>query len=142
MTGLEAISASNGWAISALGISIVFTGLTLLSITIAQLHKFLDMWEKRAEYYDRFKEKFIKKTKEQDQLESCTVLPFDVTESARNFKMLVDHIGEPFPLPKLLRFAKKCGLAHPHSSLNALILSGAIKPDDEGYYYWNKNISY
>ena len=64
MTGLEAISASNGWAISVLGISIVFSGLTLLSITIAQLHKLLDMWERRAEYYDRFKEKFIKKTKE------------------------------------------------------------------------------
>ncbi len=141
MTGLEAISANNGWVISVLGISIVFSGLTLLSITIAQLHKFLDMWERRTDYYDRFKKRF-RKTKEQDQLEECSVLPFDITESAKNFKMLADHIGEPFPLPKLLRFAKKCGLAHPHSSLNALILSGAIKPDDEGYYYWNEDTSY
>jgi len=36
--GIEAINANNGWAISAVGITIVFSGLVLLSFVIAQLH--------------------------------------------------------------------------------------------------------
>ena len=43
--GLDAISASNGWAISVVGISIVFTGLVSLSAVISQLHKLVDLFE-------------------------------------------------------------------------------------------------
>ena len=45
MTGLEAISAHNGWSIAAVGITIVFTGLTMLCIILSQLYKVLDFWE-------------------------------------------------------------------------------------------------
>ena len=45
MYGLDAIAANNGWAISGVGISIVFSGLCVLSFVISQLHKVLNLWE-------------------------------------------------------------------------------------------------
>ena len=135
MTGLEAISANNGWSIAALGISIVFTGLTILAFTIAQLHKVLDFLEGGG----KSKQKIQKDVSEEPV---CTLLPENIKEPARHFKLLVEHIGEPFPLPKLLEFAEKCGLDHPHSNLNKLILSEVIIPDYKGYYVFNKDVSY
>jgi hypothetical protein len=44
--GLEAINTNNGWAISTVGITIVFSGLVMLSLVIAQLHRALALWEK------------------------------------------------------------------------------------------------
>lgn len=133
MTGLEAIAAHNGWNIAIVGISIVFTGLTVLSLTIAQLHKILNFLENGG------KSKTIEVKPEQQE---CIILPQEIKEPARHFKLLIDHIGQPFPLPKLLEFAEKCGINRPHSVLNDLILSGAVKPDDKGFYTWNKNVSH
>lgn len=45
MYGLEAINANNGWAISVVGVTIVFSGLVMLSLVISQLHKVLAIWE-------------------------------------------------------------------------------------------------
>jgi len=135
LTGLEAISAQNGWNIAIVGISIVFTGLTVLSITIAQLHKILDFFENRG------KSSQTQKT-DMPVEPVCIILPQEIQESARHFKLLIDYMGQPFPLPKLLEFAEKCGLSRPHSILNDLILSGAIEPDTTGYYLWSKNVSY
>ena len=42
MYGLHAISANNGWAITFVGISIVFTGLVFLALMISQIHKILN----------------------------------------------------------------------------------------------------
>ena len=43
--GLEAINANNEWAISTVGITIVFSGLVMLSQVIAQLRSALALWE-------------------------------------------------------------------------------------------------
>ena len=42
--GLEAINAHNGWAISVVGVTIVFTGLVSLSVLISQLHKLVSLY--------------------------------------------------------------------------------------------------
>lgn len=131
MTGLEAIAAHNGWNIAIVGVSIVFTGLTVLSLTIAQLHKILNFLENRGK---------VKQKQEKDMPVDTAgiILPQGIQESARHFKLLIDYMGQPFSLPRLLEFAEKCGLNRPHSALNDLILSGAIEPDGKGYYLWNK----
>lgn len=121
---------------AAVGISIVFTGLVVLSLAISQLHKILAFWEDRDSFYERFRKKQDKKPAIED---SCIVVPGNIQEPARNFKMLADRMDEPFALPKLLEDAVRCGMAHPHSTLNKLILSDIIIPDGEGYYRWNKN---
>ena len=43
--GLEAINAHNGWAISVVGITIVFTGLVALSALISQLYKLVALYD-------------------------------------------------------------------------------------------------
>lgn len=136
MTGLEAISAHNGWAIAAVGVSIVFTGLTVLSLTIAQLYKILALWDDRAQIYERFRNRRKKKTTAHECL---FFIPGNIQESARNFKMLADRMGEPFALPSLLDNAVNCGIAHPHSTLNELLLSVIVVPDKDGFYRWNQN---
>lgn len=45
MIGIENITNNNGWAMAAVGASIVFLGLVVLSFVISQIHKILKLWE-------------------------------------------------------------------------------------------------
>ncbi|MEE4354832.1 MAG: OadG family protein [Desulfococcaceae bacterium] len=137
MTGLEAIEAHNGWSIAVVGISIVFTGLVLLSATIAQLHKILALFEKKDSFQERLRQDPEREKKEEPRI----LLPADIRESARHFRLLATQTGDVFPLPKLLDYAVKRGLYSPHSALNELLRARAIVPDGNGYYKWNKNVS-
>lgn len=134
MIGFEAISAHNGWAIAAVGISIVFTGLTLLSLTISQLHKVLRLWDERGEIYQRLSQGG---QKEEEELPQDVQLSHDIEESVRHFGLLAIREGNPFPLPKLLDLAVKCGLTRPHATLNYLIQRKRIVPDGKGYFIWD-----
>lgn len=139
MNGLNAISAHNGWNITIVGISIVFTGLTLLSFSIAQIHKFLKLWEERYDYYKIIKELFQKKEKRYEDIPEFTV-SHDFKESARQFYLLIETIGKPFPLPRLLKLAERCGLSQPHSTLNKLLEAKLIIPDGEGFFNWDQEV--
>ena len=135
MYGLDAISAHNGWAISIVGIFIVFSGLILLSLAISQLHKMLDFWDNREEYRKKFKQRLSKAPQPPEAMPVFT-LPQAVGETARQFKLLVNWLGEPFALPKLLELAQKSGLLRPHAAVNDLIHAGHIVPDGKGYFTW------
>jgi len=135
VTGLEAISAHNGWAIAAVGVSIVFSGLTMLSIVISQLYKAIDFWERRHEFFQRMQRRGA-----EDEAPRITVSP-DMKETVRQYRMLADRLGKPFSLPKLLDLARKCGLVNPHSTINRLLKQEIIVPDGEGYYHWHQSIS-
>ena len=117
----------------AVGASIVFSGLAVLSFTIAQLHKILNLWDQR--------ETLIEKFKRRGQKESCEIPPrleltADVQETVRQFKLLTQRLGEPFPLPRLLHLSEKCGFTKPHSTLNKLLTAKIIIPDGKGYFRW------
>ena len=141
MYGLDAISAHNGWHMAALGISIVFTGLILLSFTVAQLHNILRLFDNRDAYYKKIRGLF-KKNSDNDKQEvgnSDLTLPDNVKEAAGQCKLLIERIGEPFSLPRLVELSEKCGMSHPYSTINDLILAGFIVPDGKGYYLWNQD---
>jgi Na+-transporting methylmalonyl-CoA/oxaloacetate decarboxylase gamma subunit len=53
--GFENITANNGWAMAVVGASIVFLGLVILSFVISQVHKILNLWEQRDEFFNRNK---------------------------------------------------------------------------------------
>ena len=136
MFGLEAIATHNGWAISFLGITIVFTGLVLLSLTIGQLHKILNFWDERDTYFQRIKKLSLKEVKPEADIPA---LSREIKAAAHPYKLLVEkRIGEPFPLPRLLELAEKCGLLRPHSTINDLLQAGLIVPDGKGYFIWKK----
>ena len=138
MYGFDAINASNGWSIAAVGVIIVFAGLVILSLIISQLHKVLSFIENP----DRFEIfKFNKNITGQNNysLESLTK---SQKESAKQFYILFetfDSKQEYFSLPKLLHIAEINGLGTPYNSLNNLLESGIIEPDAKGYFLWNKD---
>ena len=138
MYGLDAISAHNGWHMAALGISIVFTGLMLLSFAVAQLHNILRLFDNRDAYYKKVRGLF-KNNNKQEVSNSDLSLSNNVKEAADQCKLLIERIGEPFPLPRLIEISEKCGMSHPYSTINDLILAGFIVPDGKGYYVWNQD---
>lgn len=131
MYGLEAIATHNGWAISVVGVTIVFTGLVLLSIAISQLHKLLDLWENRDELKERWAER-----KRQEPIVSFTDKQ---KEAARQYQLLARTLDDTFSLPRLLKMAQISGLELPHSNLANLIGSGIISADGKGYYFWDRD---
>ena len=135
MHGLQAIDAHNGWAIAALGISIVFTGLTLLSIAISQLHKLLEAWKNRREIFKRLKDAAGNGKTSAPVSRSDLKRP-DIEKALGDYRLLTERIGEPFSLPRLLEFALKMGLSRPHFMINKFLKAGIMAPDGQGLFRW------
>lgn len=138
MFGFEAIIAHDGLGISVIGISIVFVSLILLSFAVSQIHKLIGLWDKKNTSYQR-----LKKPQQKDQKTppvSELTVPQDVQRASRQFKLLIEWMGEPFPLPKLLDLSEKCGLSRPHSTINELLKCELIIPDENGYFIWNTQV--
>lgn len=135
MYGLEAISANNGWEIAAVGISIVFTGLVVLSFFISRLHKVIELIENPP----KRKPKAHKKAGKEKE-KPLPVFSDTEKESAKQLRLLVRTMEDHFPLPRLLHLAQISGLDHPHSRLNRFLESGIIKPDGDGYFTWDLTV--
>lgn len=135
MYGLEAIEAHNGWAIAVVGVTIVFTGLVLLSFFISQLHRIIELIDNPP----KRKPKTKKKAKEKEK-QSLRVFNDTEKEAAKQFRLLVRTLEDHFALPRLLHLAQISGLEHSHSRLNLLLESGIIKPDADGYFTWDLTV--
>ncbi len=134
MYGIEAINANNGWAISVVGISIVFSGLVMLSLVISQLYKAIELFENPQKIKDWFPEKT--KTPEPEVL----VITAAHKETAKQYALLVRTMEDHFSLPRLLRLAQVSGLKDPHTNLNVLLKSGIIIPDKAGLFTWDQDL--
>jgi len=132
--GLEAIEANNGWAISAVGISIVFTGLVLLSLSISRIHKLLEIWENRDNI------SLFKKKNPQSEAPTPRFLTERERESADQFYLLIKTMDDHFSLPRLLYLAEISGIERPHSNLSRLLKTKIIKPDLDGFYLFDKDM--
>lgn len=137
--GIEAITKLNGWAMAFVGVSIVFTGLLLLSVTLSQLHRILDLWEKKGELYQKIVEKREEKAKSVKAYRDLTVTEW-MEDSVKQFNILVQAMDDPFALPVLLDVAQKRGLLRPHSALTEFLKIELIIPDGNGYYRWDKRV--
>lgn len=135
MYGLEAINANNGWAISAVGITIVFSGLVSLSLLISQLHKAVDLFENPQKIKAWFAGKPDAKVSESPVM----VLREDQKEVVRQYALLARTMDDHFSLPRLLHLARVSGLKDPCAHLNLLLKSGIVTPDGEGYFCWDEN---
>jgi hypothetical protein len=140
--GIEAINANNGWAISAVGITIVFSGLVLLSFVIAQLHKGLDLYENPRKIKGWFS---LKKKQEQvdnslETEEILLVLTEEQKEIAKQFALLVSTLEDHFSLPRLLELARISGVKNFYSNLNILLKSDILFPDKEGFFCWDQDL--
>ena len=102
--GLENIALNNGWSQALLGISIVMTGLIILSIAISQIHKLVDFWENRPK-----KTKVAPEAVSSDMattvdgltLEVPNQCPADIGQVAALYQPIVEQLGTSFELREL-----------------------------------------
>lgn len=135
MKGIEAILHYDGFTMAVLGILTVFASLVVLAVIISQLHNVVKLWENKELYFDKVRGVFSAPGEPEPMPE---VRYFDdINESARQFKLLINNMGEPFSLPELIQKAETVGIAHAHSTVSHLIVSNLIVPDKNGYYRLN-----
>jgi len=140
--GLEAINANNGWAISVVGITIVFSGLVMLSFVISKLYKVLALWEdpSKIKAFFRAKKQEEKPDEQQEKhISDRVVFTESQKEVAKQFGLLARTMEDHFSLSRLLHLACISGLMDPHSNLNTLLKTKIIIPDGAGFFTWNKD---
>lgn len=132
MYGLEAIEAHNGWAVAVVGVTIVFTGLVVLSAIISQLHKVLDFIN-NPRRFDFFK------AAPAPRQEDRTVQVWTAAQKAAGcqFKILADTLDKNFALPRLLNRAVISGIEQPYSTVSLLVRSGVVIHNQDGFYHWD-----
>lgn len=137
--GLEAINAHNGWAISVVGVTIVFSGLVTLSALISQLHKLVTLYDNP----EIIKKLFTRKSESAAKAgtpKKHMVLTEAQKQICRQYNLLAQTMDAVISLPKLLRMAELSGLKDPHANINLLIKSGILCADEQGYFTWDEDI--
>ena len=139
MYGFDNIAANNGWAIAAVGATIVFSGLVVLSLVISQIHKVLELWEKRDVWLARFKEKPppAEAPKDQGPVYKEKHLPA-VNDLISIYRPLIEQLKEPFEIRQLFEISNKMNLAHPHLSIKQLWEADVLIAQGDGTFTWNK----
>jgi hypothetical protein len=139
--GFENITNNNGWAMAAVGASIVFLGLVVLSFVISQIHRILKLWEEREKYLERFKKKAPAVVGEEFDVPIYKErrLPA-VDELANTYRPLVEKLEEPFKLSQLFEIAAKKDLPHPHLSIQRLQEADILVAQGDGMFTWNNLI--
>ena len=141
MFGLENITNHNGWAIAAVGASIVFTGLVVLSFVISQIHRLLDAWDDREKIFSRFKRRPAAPAA-QPKTETAYAeqrLPA-VGQLIEAYKPLVEKLEAPFKLSQLFEIANKNDMPHPHLSIQRLQEADILVSQGDGTYSWNEQL--
>ena len=141
MFGFENITNQNGWAIAAVGASIVFMGLVVLSFVISQIHKLLKLWDDRQKIIDQFKTKApadagVKEAADTRDYEERHLPTVD--ELASIYQPLIDKLEEPFKLSQLFEIANKNDMPHPHLSIQRLQEARLLVAQGDGTFTWNK----
>jgi hypothetical protein len=141
--GFENIAANNGWGMAAVGASIVFLGLVVLSFVISQIHKILRLWEERDKFFNRFGKQVpvTGEEKSKSPVYKISRLPA-VTELASIYRPLAEPLGERFELSRLHEISKKMNLPHPHLSIKYLVDADILIAQGDGTFSWNKQKGY
>ena len=139
MFGIENITSNHGWAMAAVGATIVFSGLVVLSFVISQIHKLLKLWDDRERLIERFRKTAPAAVDEKVEapVYSERHLP-SVEELADIYQPLVEQLEEPFKLSQLFEIANKNDLPHPHLSIQRLQEAGLLVAGGDGAFTWNK----
>ena len=140
MFGIENITSNNGWAMAAVGASIVFSGLVVLCFVISQIHKLLTLWDDREKLLERFRKKAPVEAvveKAEAPVYAERHLP-SVDELAGIYQPLVEQLEEPCKISQIFEIANKNDLPHPHLSIQRLQEAGILVARGDGTFNWNK----
>ena len=124
---------------AAVGATIVFSGLVVLSFVISQIHKLLKLWDDREKLIERFRKKTPPVVAEKIDASAYSErhLPSD-DELASIYQPLVDQLEEPFKLSQIFEIANKNDLPHPHLSIQRLQEADILVARGDGTFTWNK----
>jgi len=137
--GFENIANNNGWAIAAVGASIVFIGLVVLSLVISQIHRLLNLWEDREKIISRFKQQpaAVKSQKSAELDYGDQRLP-SVQQLVEAYQPLIEKLQEPFKLSQVFEIANKNDMPHPHLSIQRLQEADVLVAKGDGTFTWNE----
>jgi hypothetical protein len=149
LNGIENITANNGWAMAAVGATIVFAGLVVLSFVISQIHKILSFWEDRQQKSENAvkpEDKPVAKPAAKPEVKSVEKAkepapqpnPLDAKKLADDYQPLVEELGESFNLTQLYELTKNKNLPHAHLSITYLREADILIPLGDGNFSWKK----
>ena len=144
MGGFSAISAGNGWLISAMGISVVFFGLASLALVITYFPRAISWWNDHLHtpryVFPLLRSLFGKRRREVPALFGTGEIqePGDIDDAEEALRLLTAHMGEPFKLPRLIEMAEQRGLSRVHSRINRLLVRGTMVGGPDGLFRWAK----
>ncbi len=140
MFGIDNITANNGWAMAAVGATIVFLGLVALSFVISQIHKILDLMEKKeaSQMTPETAQPAPKVPQTKPSAIRTAHLPSAV-ELIPIYRPLVEQLDDPFELSQLYEISHKMDLAHPHLSIRQLWEANVLISRGDGTFTWNKS---
>ena len=131
MIGLDAIAHYNGWSMALAGASIVLSGLAVLSFIISQLHKLVNLMEKK-ESPAPVETKFpATPVQSEPKPAHC---PANISETALTYQSLTTELGPNFQLIDLYNLAKKYNFPHPHLDIRCLREAGLLIPLGDGEF--------
>lgn len=124
---------------AAVGASIVFAGLVVLSFVISQIHKILALWEQRQKYIARFRKPLSTPSAEKSDVSVYAQYRFPSADVlAADYGHLIDRLEEPFTLSQLFEVARQNDLPHPHLSIQRLQEAGMLVALGDGTFTWNR----
>ena len=129
MFSFELIAANNGWAMALAGALIVMTGLSVLAFIISQLHRLVDLFEKKAAAPQtagpaRIPEKF----------------PDSLVEVAAFYEPLVKQLPESFGLEALYALTQENNYPHPHLTIRSFRAAGILSSLGDAKYSWKTTL--
>jgi len=131
LTGLQAITAQNGWAMAITGALIVMAGLAAQSFIISQLHRIITLFERRP------KDSAQRMASPATGLAAAEAdLLNDVAAAARIYQPLTAELGDQFELSMLYQVFTRENLPHPHLTIRSLRECGFLVPIGEGLFCW------
>lgn len=142
MGGFSAITAGNGWLISALGISVVFFGLASLAFIISYFPRAVSWWNEHGQgpkyIFPLLKSLFGQRKRKATKLAVTGEVhePGELDDAEEALRLLTAHMGEPFKLPRLIEMAEQRGQARVHSTINRLIVRGTMVGGPDGLFRW------
>lgn len=122
---------------AAAGATIVFAGLVVLSLAIAQLPRVLLLLEKRNAVSGASHHLSGANEDEGQALAMPEYFPTDILEVVRFYRPLTEEIGPVFELSALYALSHSKGFPHPHLSISALRQANLLIPKGDGRFVWN-----
>jgi hypothetical protein len=132
--GLEAIATHNGWAMAATGALIVFFGLVLLSTTISQLYRIIDLFDKKTLQ----PEAAVMAAQAPPKSAEPSSYALDLEADLFQYQAASTPLGDSFDLADLYQVARELDLAHPHLSISHFRRQNMLVVQPSGQFSWNK----